>query len=677
MYYASNKFRNSMKQLLRERGHMKITIGIVNSFAQTHGTLTGDLLPYSNEPFIWGSKIANTDYATFEENQFKMDGSQYLLPSPSEGGAYNKDTGIVTEDFLGAVEVSFNQEYDLKGMTITFGDFYPTSFKITIDSTDYVYSNNSPIFETSDTFGLVREFTITPLTMVGGQQRFRIQNIVMGVGFTFSDDIISNYSATEEISFISNEISKHSFTLKVFDTDNIFDVDNSNSFINYFQTEQKIVSMVGLEIDDEGTIEWVQQGVFYLKDWGKQGMYLTLKGEDKLSFLTDYYNDGNTIHERTLYNDFVDLMQYIGLDSDEYDVDETLREITVVNPIPNVTVAQALQMIANAGRCICFQDRYGIINMVANYSLVLDPEDVIVTSTNAADYANAHNILVGATDVYADLTYNFFVADGSMKFIPPDGNGYLDNTGYVSAEISDLNGEFQTTPSITLELPAEFVYYGLYVNFVGNPPTEMIIETFNDNTPVANITVTDLQTTNYLRYTFRKFDKMVVSFTQTQPHSRINVTKLAFSDLSDYKLTFNDVVGDIQGVAEKKVKTVKVKKFTFEEPLEDGQSPQMINDEDYYDRSVSDTGTEVKCANQLIHTQAHAQLVAEWLANYYANNKSYSCNFRGDPTLNAADIIHVESNSISNLQASITKHTFTFNGAFGGSLEMRKAVRTD
>ena len=205
----------------------------------------------------------------------------------------------------------------------------------------------------------------------------------------------------------------------------------------------------------------------------------------------------------------------------------------------------------------------------------------------------------------------------------------------------------------------------------------MIIETFNDNTPVANITVTDLQTTNYLRYTFRKFDKMVVSFTQTQPHSRINVTKLAFSDLSDYKLTFNDVVGDIQGVAEKKVKTVKVKKFTFEEPLEDGQSPQMINDEDYYDRSVSDTGTEVKCANQLIHTQAHAQLVAEWLANYYANNKSYSCNFRGDPTLNAADIIHVESNSISNLQASITKHTFTFNGAFGGSLEMRKAVRTD
>ena len=121
-------------------------------------------------------------------------------------------------------------------------------------------------------------------------------------------------------------------------------------------------------------------------------------------------------------------------------------------------------------------------------------------------------------------------------------------------------------------------------------------------------------------------------------------------------------------------KSVAVKIFSFEND-EQGK-PKEIEDNVHFAQPLNDTGEVIVFENQLIGTQEHAQLVAEWLGNYYANNVSYSISkFRGEPRLQAADIIHMENDYLPNLQIEISKRTFSFNGVFSGSIEARRALR--
>lgn len=62
--------------------------------------------------------------------------------------------------------------------------------------------------------------------------------------------------------------------------------------------------------------------------------------------------------------------------------------------------------------------------------------------------------------------------------------------------------------------------------------------------------------------------------------------------------------------------------------------------------------------------------------NYYANNISYEVKYRGDPTLDAADIIYMESAVVNNLQVEVEKNKIEFNGSFSGNVDLRRAMRT-
>ena len=70
-------------------------------------------------------------------------------------------------------------------------------------------------------------------------------------------------------------------------------------------------------------------------------------------------------------------------------------------------------------------------------------------------------------------------------------------------------------------------------------------------------------------------------------------------------------------------------------------------------------------------------MLAEWVGNYYANNVTYDVEYRGEPRINATDIIYMENENEENqyIQAEITNHTLNFDGAFSGSLGLRRAIR--
>jgi hypothetical protein len=202
----------------------------------------------------------------------------------------------------------------------------------------------------------------------------------------------------------------------------------------------------------------------------------------------------------------------------------------------------------------------------------------------------------------------------------------------------------------------------------------MDVKTYLDGSLKEYISFNDLEKENTLEHDFKKFDTAIFIFGNTSvPYNRVAVNQISFGYSTTYTLRQDDMLEAPVGYREKRTKSVSVKIFTYY--IDEYDNLQEKDDENYYTKSLNDTGERVTFENQLISTEEHAKEVAEWLGNYYSNNVSYEVSFRGEPRLNATDIIHMESDYLNNLQVEIEQHDFTYNGAFGGKLSLRRALR--
>lgn len=670
MINVSKAYKDIMNRPIRNRALISIGIGIVNQNAQETGQVSGESA-YWSKGNIFNNNQTFIDYATLEDNQFATDGSMYFMPEDNE---YMQllNNGFTTNEPLGGIRIDFPEIYAIKGLTIDFGKSYPTKFTVQTSAETYVYENASEKFVTNDVMGDTDFIAITPNVMSGGMQRLRIKSILFGVGLVFSNNETKQVSISEYASSISEELPEETMSLSFYDTEKRFDIDAQNSFIDYLETKQKVGVSFGLELDNSD-VEWHQIATLYLSDWNVKDGIVNISATDLLTQAEDIYTLGNRIYERTAYEEAESILSDAGLEPDEYYIDEYLNDIPLINPMPEGMHKECLQVLANACRCIIRQDENGKIMIRANFANVLSPTDFTVTSTGDAKWSKSENVIVGSEINYADMTNDFFTTDGSMYFMPED-ESYL-ATGYVSNEISDENGNFVANPTISIELVTQYSYFGISIDFGANPPQELIVHLSNNGTATKSIKYDDLTKESVLLGEFLNFDKITFEFTKGYPMNRVVVNKISFSDLSDYVLYRKNMCSNPVGYKEKRIKTVRVKRFTFEAD-EEGK-PVEKEDEVYTTRQIGEVGEIKTLTNPLVHTEEHAELLAEWVGNYYANNVTYDVGYRGEPRINATDIIYMENENEENqyIQAEITNHTLNFDGAFSGSLGLRRALR--
>ena len=664
-----------MNQIIREQAFISIVLAEVNGIAQNDASFATEGAYFSdgNTPFNTNEQVK---YATFEENYTLADGKSLILPREGEGAIL--DSGYCSENTLEAVAIHFGNTYAIKGLTINFGEAYPTEFKITtdIDSVGTVYQNDSEEFVTTDTFGDITSLTITPISMVGGQQRLRIKRIIMGIGLSYNNEVVEEAELSEEVSDISEDIPDTQFSATILDVTNRYNVNNVDSFIDYLTAGQIVTVAYGVALDEDASnIEWIQTQTLYLSDWSAKDGKFTFAATNIFAQQNDTYTLGNRIYTRTAYDEAVSIFTDLGLEPDDYNIDNYLKHITLTNPMPEDTHVNCLLLLCNACRCIFFQDGNGVIHIQANFALNLEPEDITLTTVGETDYSTPRNVLTSGAVMthYADFTSNFASADGSMKILPRNSVDYLTDTGFVSSEVADANGDFTNNPSITMQLEAGYVYYGLELNFSGQPPKEIEVDTSYNGGAVDHLVFTDLENENYLYADFSLFDELTITFTKGEPNTRINVDFVGLGNITDYRLDKDNMTSKLVGTKEELVKDVRVKIFTFQN--DENDIPQEVEDDVWYTEVLNSTGVHKEVRNPLISSNAMAKDLAEWLGTHYKNNYSYEVDYRGDPRINAADIIKLEDEYINNLQVSIGKATLKFNGAFSGSLDMRRAMR--
>lgn len=438
MYNVSQRYKDGMKRDLRERSYIRVNFGIVNQEAQSSAVIdwanTNPAETYSESSYMFNNGNDDVDYATFERDFVKVDGSQIFYNDTN----INKyiSSSFVTEQNPVKVTVNLNvaEPQEIKGLTVSFGDLYPVKFDVINVTTGKtiisVTDNTSATWISEEVLSDVTSIRFVFYKMKSSPARLRINYILFGLGKSYTNDNVIESSLEESISPINENLPQYDFSVQLdnYPDENgvrYFDVDNPSSTINFLKKGQEIDVYYGYELptdseeDDESTveelsegssgeIEWVKGGHFYLSEWESNDTTATIKATDILRNKEDTYDKGVYNSSGTTYYDLcVSVLADMGIKN--YELSNVLKQFKTTTPIPKVTHKEVLQLIANACGCTVMVDRDG-------------------------------KVIIGLS--------------------PGDKNGYTElntknvtksESGYVSSEVSNTRGVFSNPPEFHYE----------------------------------------------------------------------------------------------------------------------------------------------------------------------------------------------------------------------------------
>lgn len=737
MQKVSKAYKESMKSSLRERAYIMISFGLVNQEAQAKATVdNGSYAYYSNKDNIFGEHIDDTVYATLEEEFTKVDGSMFFLPRATEGGRYY-DTGIVSDKLVSEarceVVISLNTiATDFKGLTINFGENYPVDFDI-VGSTGQTIEfrgNTKSKWSTEEVLENTTYIKLVFYKMKNPQSRLRIYSIMFGYGLVYYNDSVMSSALDSYVSPIGADVPQFDFSVTLKNYDHYFNVDNPNSAINYLETGQEMDIMYGYQTPGSDTIEWIQGNHLWCSEWESDDNTATIRCQDIFRNMDGEYVKGlYSAAGKSYYALAEEILKDAGIS--EYYIDPRLKKLYSNNPIPRVKYKEALQIIANACRCILTQSRDGKVQIKSNFM----PSASIATNGEET-YSNAANVLTDTPKVeYATLAGNYTPTDGTMFFLPRNGKAAL-TTGYVSKEISGANGTFTKNPVVTITMEAIRAYYGLKLVFGTALPAAFTIRTYKGGEPVNEYPVEkdEINTTSIILRDFDDFDVMKIEFTKTaKPYNRIVLNYFSLSDVVDFTMNRRDMTSSPKAIKQELIKEVIVPCYTYQENNREENlvyedidvvagevETYYIQDpsygykvkldevegkatvvawsnyfvtikfnvtgsfklevqgyrykivEKYATVSLNARGKTVKWKNPLISNTTMANELAAWLADYYTAGIEYEYDTRGNPELDVTDIVYQENEFHDGMRVNIYRHTVNFKQAFSGRVTARR-----
>lgn len=737
MQKVSKAYKESMKSSLRERAYIMISFGLVNQEAQAKATVdNGSYAYYSNKDNIFGEHIDDTVYATLEEEFTKVDGSMFFLPRATEGGRYY-DTGIVSDKLVSEarceVVISLNTiATDFKGLTINFGENYPVDFDI-VGSTGQTIEfrgNTKSKWSTEEVLENTTYIKLVFYKMKNPQSRLRIYSIMFGYGLVYYNDSVMSSALDSYVSPIGADVPQFDFSVTLKNYDHYFNVDNPNSAINYLETGQEMDIMYGYQTPGSDTIEWIQGNHLWCSEWESDDNTATIRCQDIFRNMDGEYVKGlYSAAGKSYYTLAEEILKDAGIS--EYYIDPRLKKLYSNNPIPRVKYKEALQIIANACRCVLTQSRDGKVQIKSNFM----PSASIATNGEET-YSNAANVLTDTPKVeYATLAGNYTPTDGTMFFLPRNGKAAL-TTGYVSKEISGVNGTFTKNPVVTITMEAIRAYYGLKLVFGTALPAAFTIRTYKGGEPVNEYPVEkdEISTTSIILRDFDDFDMMKIEFTKTaEPYNRIVLNYFSLSDVVDFTMNRRDMTSSPKAIKQELIKEVIVPCYTYQENNREENlvyedidvvagevETYYIQDpsygykvkldevegkatvvawgnyfvtikfnvtgsfklevqgyrykivEKYATVSLNARGKTVKWKNPLISNTTMANELAAWLADYYTAGIEYEYDTRGNPELDATDIVYQENEFHDGMRVNIYRHTVNFKQAFSGRVTARR-----
>ena len=740
MYYTTEDYRQEMKEVLRGHTSVNVYMSLINNVAQTTAHITSSFS--GDESTIYDNALIEEDayieYTTtvIPESQASISGTVTTLyyahfdDTTTVIHTSSSGEGVTSTENDGSITFEFGEEgLNIAGLTITFKT-KPTSITVTNGVKTVTTTVEDLHYVLDSGFRNSNYIKITP-----NSGKLSLTSILFGIKLYFNDRYLKNTSRYNSIDHTSNELPCKMFTFTIDNNSHLFNKDNPNGYADYIQEKQEVVFEYGHDMPD-GSVYLIKGGKVLLNNWTSDDTQAKFTSDGRLDYLNgtfykgQYYENGISAYS---------LIEFVMADAGEthYKLDNALKNVVIYNPIPVCTHREALQYIANASRCILYEDRDGNISIMnANRpSFIYDVEFVGETEYTIGSTLFEDN----SANNYADAENNYADASGTMLFLP-ESESYI-SVGFVSSEISSSTNVFQTNPSMDIAFKAQYHMTGMTLNFAYVCAKEFSVQLLSEGLVVDSVDVTNNSNMSYTFTSDELIDEIVIAFAKTtNPYQRIHLNNISLDGYMEYELTKRDLKTPAVASSLDLVSKVNVHSYTFaKESTEEGTShnayldiettpnedggdtidlslgeseygssvasveaevgenlvilnnayynykvtagtivesgayylivdsdiPQQINvfanpyniTDNVFTLPIREKGIEKDLRNQLVGTQVMARQLASFLKGYYDDDLQYSITYRGEPAIDADDLIMLQSDFVSLNEIRITEET--------------------
>lgn len=476
MQTVSQDWKNAQEQTLVPESYVEVilNVGDPDSQADAQSTSNGETDFSDAASLVEEAEKNPIRYATLERNIWVLDGSFLLLPdSPPYGengyigSALSGDDGNYQADALPTITVSFSKVFTaiIPGITITWGTAYgewAESFRITAYNEANQVAQKT-VTENTDVTSVVsmdiqnyNKIVIEVLKWCLPGRRARIENILIGVERTYKKTDLMSYSHTMFVDPLSAELPKAEITFEIKNLNGEYNPDNPQGVEQYLMERQEITARYGYKINN--SVEWITAGKFFMSEWEtpQNGITATFTARDGIEFMSDNYAGTST---GTLMTIATAAFQQAGLPtmpdgSNRWTIDSSLANISAPSDVDlsGYSIAEAIQLCANAACCVFYQDRTGMFHVeslsdgstdykINQFNSYANSEINLTKQLKAVDVNNGAYVLMVGTAGETQNISNPLIGNDRASIVAQWAANYLENRKILS-------GEFRADPRL-------------------------------------------------------------------------------------------------------------------------------------------------------------------------------------------------------------------------------------
>ena len=455
MQKVSESWKNAHEQTLLNESYVEVSLDITDPDAMLDATAedNGSIYVSGTTDVVSEIDYPTLPYGTLEQNIWLLDGKRKVIPKDDymHGGLIgdvlsNEECVFLTKVPIITIKFSELHRNIIPGITIGWGtayNEYATHFIITAYNGGRVIAEKEIIDNQSVTTEITMDIvdydliTIRILEWCLPNHRARVDEIMLGWHKVYSKADLFSYSHQQRVDPISTSLPKMEIKFSIDNSDNSYNPYNVNGLSKYIMERQEVNVRYGLKVDND-TIEWIKGGVFYLSEWyAKQnGLSADFVARDLLEFMSDIYKDSiSEITERSLYDLATQVLMAANLPLNDdgtvkWVVDESLKSIHTTAPIPEDTISNCLQLIANAGACAIYPDRNGILHIKPTNDTLTD---YVINSFNS--YSKPEITLSKPIKQVIVKVYNYTIgADGVSSTVTESVTNIGDTGGTITLD---------------------------------------------------------------------------------------------------------------------------------------------------------------------------------------------------------------------------------------------------
>lgn len=395
MQTVSDNWKSTHEKALLNESFVEVSFNITDPDASKAATSRDNGASYISDSSLvaGGEHTSPSPYCTLEQNLWCLDGKREAIPE-SENADNGYVSDVLSDDTclfssrLPIITLDFGEVFTnlIPGLTITWSETYAEfadTFEVIAYNGETVVAKKEVTQNRSvKTIALVEMINYDRIEIVVKKwclpnHRARIEGIGVCLDKVYGKAELFSYSHSQSVDPLSLALPKGEIKFSIDNTNGEYNPYNTTGLTKYLIEKQEVNVRYGLKMDD-GSIEWVKGGTFYLSEWYAKQNSLTAEftARDIFELLSDIYYDDDFVANmddiqespRSYYELAYNVLSSANLPvnsdgSPKWLIDEDLRYLSTKNALPQDTRANCLQLIANATRRVMYQDKDGILRI--------------------------------------------------------------------------------------------------------------------------------------------------------------------------------------------------------------------------------------------------------------------------------------------------------------------------